>query len=237
MPRSRHQPRGPQVRDPRRGAPALVRAAVPARRVPRRGRRPGRRDGAPADRHPDRPRRRPDRARQRAADPRRRSVSAGSRGAPVSRTRPTGCRSSARFHGRDIFAPAAAHLARAPRSRSSGRPSTPPASPRRRCPTPSSTRRPAPRSIYVDTFGNVKLRRSRRPRAALGDPAGPGTLDARSGDGRAAMCLGRDLRRRRPRRAAAVRGLVRTGLPRPEPGSCSRRPRPRDGTQLEMRRG
>ena len=66
-PDRRHQPRGPQVRHPRRRAAAVVRAAVPAGRRPRRGRRPGRRDGPPAGRDRDRPRRHPGRAGQRAA--------------------------------------------------------------------------------------------------------------------------------------------------------------------------
>ena len=61
------------------------------------------------------------------------------------------------FHGRDLFSPAAAHLARGSRSTSSARRST-----RMRCPArPTATRAAAGADhrdlLYVDAFGNIAL--------------------------------------------------------------------------------
>ena len=91
--------------------PALDRAAVPAGRDPRRRRRSRRRHAPPADRAPDRPRRRAHRAGQRPARPGRRRLG-GIVEVRALENRALMLRSiTTTFHGRDIFAPMAAHLA------------------------------------------------------------------------------------------------------------------------------
>ena len=86
---------------------------------------------------------------------------------------------SSTFHGRDVFAPAAAHLAAASRSTRSG-PAIDPASlvalaaAGRRA---RSTAGSMTEIVYVDTFGNVKLSAlvdgRRAPRS--GEPVGAGS--------------------------------------------------------------
>ena len=92
---------------------------------------------------------------------------------------------TATFHGRDVFAPAAGHLARGVPFESLG----PAFDPSSLVPSPL----PAPRAIdggleteivYVDTFGNVKLSALVADvRAALGEPTGR-RFRVRLGDGR-----------------------------------------------------
>ena len=92
---------------------------------------------------------------------------------------------TATFHGRDIFAPAAGHLACGVSFESVG-PAIDPSG-LVASPLPSPTPIPgglATEIIYVDTFGNVKLGAlATELRAAIGEPAGR-VLHLRLGDGR-----------------------------------------------------
>ena len=177
-----------------------------------------------------RPGRRPDRPRQRAADPRGRAPRRRRRVARARRTRPTACRwSPATFHGRDVFAPAAAHLARGVVVRVAGAGAS--TGPLVASPLPAA--RVADGAIetevvYEDTFGNVKLSAlAADVRDALGEPVGRTfAIDGRRRPD-PGHPMGAHVRRPRGGRPAAVRGLVRACVHRREPGLGRRVARPR----------
>ena len=149
-----HEIRKYSIRD---GALAVVRAAVPARRFPRRGRRPGRCT-----------------ARRRLATDRVRRLLIGpDNGLLVAAADATGIGEvrelenpayrlpvvTSTFHGRDVFAPAAAHLAAGAAFETLG----PPIDPAGLVGSPLPAALPieggglATEVIYEDTFGNLKL--------------------------------------------------------------------------------
>ena len=143
------------------------------------------------------------------------------------------------FHGRDVFAPAAAHLARGASFESLGSAiadelvaSPIPAAHGRR-------RRPGDRG---DLRGHV--RQPQAVRAGRRRPRGDGRRSGRGARSRSRPTRGRVIPmpwartfgRRRGRRAAAVRGLVRAGVHRGQPGIGGRRARARDGNRLQLRR-
>ena len=155
-PDARHRAAGRAAGRARAGA----RAALLAGRRPRRGRRSGRRLGAPRRRRRDRGRPAAGRAGQRPAHVRggrarrhrrglRRSTNARAVPQPVSRT----------FHGRDVFAPVAAHLAGGARAVREVGPAVDPAT-LVRIELPPAKLEPGhvrATAMAIDRFGNVAL--------------------------------------------------------------------------------
>ena len=222
----------------RRRLPAGERGPVAARRRPRRGGRSRRRHGPPADRVCDGARRRPRRPGQRAAAARRASGSAASTEARTIENRdwllPA---TSSTFHGRDIFAPVAAHLAIGAPFADVG-PTVDPGDARRARPVAAATvtdGRLATEVAYVDSFGNLRLAGGVAELAAALGPVEPGApleLSLSGGttaDGRATRALVAHLRRDAGRRAARLRGLGRGPRDRGVQRECRAPARPRHG--------
>ena len=148
---------------------------------------------------------------------------------------------STSFHGRDIFAPAAAHLACGVGLERLG----PPIDPATLAPSPIpepivEDGRLRTSIVYVDTFGNVKLAATRAQlenavgTLTSGDQAQPRHRPTRAACPRA---VARDVRRGRDRDAPAVRGLLRSRLPGREPGRRCRAASPWPRTQRSTSRG
>ena len=131
------------------------------------------------------------------------------------------------FHGRDVFAPAAAHLACGASFASLG-----PAIDGPLVASPLPAARVADGAIetevvYEDTFGNVKLSAlAADVRDALGEPVGRTFAITRRRRPDRGHPMGAHVRRPRGGRPAAVRGLVRSCVHRREPGLGRRVARP-----------
>ena len=145
-------------------ARALQHAELHAGRRPPRGRRPGRGRQPPPARAARRQRPALRRPRQRPPRPRRGEARRHRRTPASWRTRPTRCPPVSRtFHGRDLFSPAAAHLALGV---AAGGARAAASTPRRSCGSTSPTPAVAPGGIravvlYVDGFGNMQLNLTR----------------------------------------------------------------------------
>ena len=116
---------------------------------------------------------------------------------------------SATFHGRDLFAPVAAHLSLGARLEEAGQSIDPASLVTLDLPTPEiRSDRVIAHAIHVDGYGNVTLDLD-APMLVDG-PLSPGNaIEVRAPDGRFEASLGPDLRRCRSRRRAPLRGFVR----------------------------
>ena len=116
---------------------------------------------------------------------------------------------SATFHGRDLFAPVAAHLSLGARLEEAGEPIDPSSLVTLDLPAPRIAEgEVVAHAIHEDGYGNVTLDLDavdarRRPAATRRRARGPGAGRPLRGG------LGSHLRRRRPRRRPALRGLLR----------------------------
>ncbi len=131
---------------------------------------------------------------------------------------------SATFHGRDLFAPVAAHLSLGARLDEAGEAIDPASLTTLDLPTPRiSDGEVVAHAIHQDGYGNVTLDLDG---SMLADgPIRPGdALEIRAPDGRFEGCLGTHLRRRGALRHPALRGL----LGRPRPGGQRRQRRRAD---------
>ena len=132
---------------------------------------------------------------------------------------------STSFHGRDVFAPAAAHLATGHAHRGAGRPLDPRQLQELDWPRPVV--RPGvldSHVLYVDGFGNVKLSalggdlNAALPGLRPGEPLLVRVGDGARGDGRTAATWAATFGAVRARGPAALSRLVRARVPRGQPG-------------------